>query len=86
MIENSDDVTYPVAVTGALDDNDIELQQSATYAVVRPTRRRLVDLPEGDEPLTLEFGAPITLRWSVPVEHTMIEVSPPVQTPWERTP
>ncbi len=82
LIENPDDeATYQVTLTGARAENGTDLQHRESYTVIAPARPRL--LLEGDDPLPLEVGTPLQLRWNVPIERMAWEINPPATVTWQ---
>ena len=81
VIEEPDDgATYQITVTAARAVSGIDLQHPETYTVVAPVRPRLLD---GEEPLKIEIGKPVQLRWNVPIDRMTWEIDPPATLHWE---
>jgi len=80
ILDNPDDAqTYKITVLEAQGTNGIKLARPVEYSVVAPARPSLQDIPPG-EPIAMETGKPLTLKWNVPIEKLSITTDPPVTT------
>jgi lipoprotein-anchoring transpeptidase ErfK/SrfK len=72
--------TYQIRIVEARGSNGIPLQRPATFHAAAPPRPRLVD---AEQPFVAEPGAPVAIRWSMPIKSMAHTVSPPVDSKWE---
>src|SRR5581483_5815453 len=80
LTDPEDGQTYQIAVVDARGANGIALRQRAEYTVVAPPRPTLLD---ADDPRTVELTKPVSLKFSVPIDHVALTIDPPAKTTWQ---
>jgi lipoprotein-anchoring transpeptidase ErfK/SrfK len=81
-LENPADAqTYTITVAEARGVNGIPMKsaQPAQYVVTAPQRPSLAG---AEEPLTVEIGKPVALRWNLPMDRLKVSSEPPLTVNW----
>ena len=77
----ADGQTYRITVADAKGANGIGLARHTDYTVIAPSRPKLVDA--SNDPIAIEAGKPLTLKWNAPVDHLALAIDPPAKTTWQ---